>query len=218
VLPLQFSSEGALRRVLCLGAHSDDIEIGCGATLLRLIANHPAVEVTWVVLGASGAREREARTSAQAFLRKAAKADIETATFRDGYFPYDGAAIKDYFEALKGRVKPDLIFTHHGADRHQDHRVTYELTRNTWRDHLILEYEIPKYDGDLGLPNAYVPVTAAQAKRKTALLLKHFGTQRNRHWFDEETFMGLMRLRGIESASPTRYAEAFHAPKLRLWG
>ena len=217
MLPLGLPVD-TLRHVLCLGAHSDDIEIGCGATMLRLLSERPHITVTWVVLGARGERATEAKASARAFLRKAARADIETQAFRDGYFPHEGAAIKDYFEDLKARVKPDLIFTHCAGDLHQDHRVTQELTRNTWRNHLILEYEIPKYDGDLGRPNAFVPVTAAHARRKTALLLKHFGTQRHRHWFDEETFMGLMRLRGLEAASPTRYAEAFHAPKVQLLG
>lgn len=218
MLPLLLPQDDRPLHVLCIGAHSDDIEIGCGATLLRMLSERTGVHVTWVVLSGGGAREKEARASARAYLRQAASADIETATFRDGFFPYHGAAVKEYFEDLKARVHPDLVFTHHRHDLHQDHRTVCELTRNTWRNHLILEYEIPKYDGDLGRPSLYVPVSAAHARKKTALLLKHFGTQRSKHWFDEETFMGLMRLRGLEAASPTRYAEAFHAPKLRLFG
>jgi LmbE family N-acetylglucosaminyl deacetylase len=216
MLPLQLHSTQPLR-ILCLGAHSDDIEIGCGGTLLRLLQERPGTEVLWVVLSGGGLREKEARASARDFLKNAGGSAVETHTFRDGYFPYHGAEVKDYFESLKAKLSPDVVFTHYRNDLHQDHRVVSELTRNTWRNHLLLEYEIPKYDGDLGQPNLFVPVSPAHAKRKCALLMKHFGTQRSKHWFDEETFLALMRLRGIESASPTRYAEAFHAHKVRLF-
>jgi len=217
VLSLQFPSDKPLK-ILALGAHSDDVEIGCGATLLRLLAERPGTEVCWVVLSGGGTREKEARASAKDFLKHAGVAQVETLTFRDGFFPYQGVEVKEYFEGLKGRFAPDVIFTHTREDLHQDHRLVCELTRNTWRNHLILEYEIPKYDGDLGRPNCYVPVSGAHAKRKAALLMKHFGTQRSKHWFDEETFLGLMRLRGVEAASATRYAEAFHAHKVCLLG
>ena len=217
MLSLQLPTDKPLK-VLALGAHSDDVEIGCGATLLRLLSECPGTEVCWVVLSGGGTREKEARASAKDYLKHAASAKVETLTFRDGFFPYQGVEVKEYFEDLKRRFTPDLIFTHTREDLHQDHRLVCELTRNTWRNHLILEYEIPKYDGDLGRPNLYVPVSPTHAKRKAALLMKHFGTQRSKHWFDEETFLGLMRLRGVEAASATRYAEAFHAHKVCLLG
>jgi LmbE family N-acetylglucosaminyl deacetylase len=200
-------------RILALGAHSDDIEIGCGATLLAL-AGAGEVEVTWVVLGAEGVRETEARTSAHAFLGDAVS--VECHAFRDGYFPYVGGEVKDVFEDLKARVDPDVIFTHTRHDLHQDHRVVCELTWNTWRDHLILEYEIPKYDGDLGSPNVFIPISAEVARKKIELLASSFASQSEKHWFDEELFLGLMRIRGMEIRSATRYAEAFVSRKLAL--
>lgn len=203
-------------RVLCLGAHSDDIEIGCGGTILRLLASRRDVEVRWVVFSASADRAGEARGSAERFLRDAAHATVEVHGFRDGYFPYQGAEIKDVFEAFKDAPAPDLIFTHRGRDRHQDHRLVSELTWNTFRDHLILEYEIPKYDGDLATPNVYVPIDEETRRAKVDHLMAAFATQRSKRWFTPETFAGLMRLRGVECASPTGYAEAFHGRKLRL--
>ena len=205
-----------IRSVLLLGAHSDDIEIGCGATVLRLIDEHPEIEITWVVLSGSDSRRKEAELSAQCFLQSAKSARVVVESFRDGFFPYDGALVKDRFERLKDEVSPDLIFCHHGVDRHQDHRLVCELTWNTFRNHCILEYEIPKYDGDLGTPNIFVPVSDAQRERKTALLLKCFPSQATKHWFAAETFSGLMRLRGLESNAPSGYAEAFYARKLCL--
>jgi LmbE family N-acetylglucosaminyl deacetylase len=205
--------DAPVRRILALGAHSDDVEIGCGATLLAL-ADAGQVEVTWVVLGAEGVRETEARASADAFLGSAAS--VECHAFRDGYFPYMGGEVKDIFEELKTRIVPDVIFTHTRNDLHQDHRVVCELTWNTWRDHLILEYEIPKYDGDLGSPNAFVSVSAELARKKLDLLSSSFASQSDKHWFDEELFLGLMRIRGMEVRSPTRYAEAFVCRKLAL--
>jgi LmbE family N-acetylglucosaminyl deacetylase len=202
--------------VLCLGAHSDDIEIGCGATLLTLLGRHSQLRVHWVVFSGGGARAREASKSARLFLRGAAEQQVLLHEFRDGFFPYCGAEIKEKFEELKQGVQPDLIFTHCRQDRHQDHRLLNELTWNTWRNHLILEYEIPKYDADLGAPNVYVPLTAQVVKRKVENLMKCFGTQRSKQWFDEETFRGLMRLRGVECASSTRYAEAFYGRKMVL--
>lgn len=201
--------------VLCLGAHSDDIEIGCGATLLRLIAGHAETSVHWVVFSGSESRAAETRRSASLFLR-GATATVETHAFRDGFFPYEGAAIKDVYEALKGRLSPDVVFTHHGRDRHQDHRVVSELTWNTFRDHTILEYEIPKYDGGLSTPNVFVPVDEQARRQKIEYLMTAFGTQRDKRWFNDATFDGLMRLRGVESASPTGYAEGFHGRKITI--
>jgi LmbE family N-acetylglucosaminyl deacetylase len=216
---LQFSLPGAtgsIRRVLALGSHADDIEIGCGATLLALTRASADIEVTWVVLGTEEERDREARASAEVFLTAAARADVEVRGFRDGFLPYVGGEVKDAFEDLKSRVKPDVIFTHTRDDLHQDHRLVCELTWNTWRDHLILEYEIPKFDGDLGAPNVFVPVAKELAMEKARLIMEAFPTQRGKHWFDEELFLGLMRVRGMESASPTGYAEAFTCRKLSL--
>lgn len=202
-------------RVLCLGAHSDDIEIGCGGTVLQMIARHrPAFH--WVVFSATGEREREARQSAERFLDGAAKSQVVIHRFRDSFFPYIGPAIKEVFEALKSEIDPDVIFTHHRADLHQDHRLLNELARNTFRHHLILEYEIPKYDADLSSPNLYVPLDEAIRRRKVEYLMEVFASQRDRSWFTPATFEGLMRLRGIESASPTGAAEGFHAYKTTL--
>jgi LmbE family N-acetylglucosaminyl deacetylase len=204
--------------VLCLGAHSDDIEIGCGGTILRLIREHPQIEFTWVVFSAVGERAIEAQKSADEFLRGVQRNQVVLKEFRDGYFPSETASIKDVFEELKLRTSPDIIFTHHRNDLHQDHRQLCELTWNTWRDHLILEYEIPKYDGDLGSPNFFVNLSAEICKAKTDLLIRHFQTQTNKHWFTFETFNALLRLRGIECKSEWGYAEAFYTRKLSLGG
>lgn len=207
-------SEGL--RVLCLGAHSDDAEIGCGGTILSMIAARPCTQVHWMVFSAAGPRADEARASADIFLNGAAHAEVEVLGFRDGFFPYQGAEIKERFEDVKRRFTPDVVFTHRGHDGHQDHRLLSELTWNTFRHHTVLEYEIPKYDGDLGQPNVFVPLNEEIRARKVELLMQHFGTQRSRTWFSPETFEGLMRLRGVECASPTGYAEGFHARKVTL--
>jgi LmbE family N-acetylglucosaminyl deacetylase len=201
-------------QLLCVGAHSDDIEIGCGGTLLELLDRYPGSSVTWVVLCGLGTREREARVSAKRLLRKAKEADIRVAKFRDGYFPTMHAEIKDFFESLKTAPKPDLVFTHYGADLHQDHRIVSELTWNTFRDHLILEYEIVKYDGGLGSPNLFVPLQPASSRRKVAHLMRCFGTQRAKRWFTEDTFRAMLRIRGIECNSPSGDAEAFYVRKV----
>jgi len=201
-------------RVLCLGAHADDIEIGCGGTMLHLAATVPGAEFTWIVLSGDGTRAEEARRGAALFLRSAARAHVVVKAFRDGFFPYVGASIKEYFEELKRDQTPDVIFTHHRGDRHQDHRLVSELTWNTFRDHLILEYEVPKYDADLGAPNCYLPLDDATCREKTRHLLDAFASQRDRRWFTEDTFRGLMRVRGVECAAPGGYAEAFYAHKL----
>jgi LmbE family N-acetylglucosaminyl deacetylase len=204
------------RRVLAIGCHSDDIEIGCGGTLLTLASSNPEVEVDWIVLAATGEREREARASAESFLTGVAAARVEVHGFRDGFLPYVGAEVKEVFEALKRRVDPQIVLTHTGYDFHQDHRLACELTWNTFRNHLILEYEIPKVDGDLGRPNVYLPLTAEIVDQKLALLEQHFETQSGKHWFDRETFLGLMRLRGLEAVAAERYAEAFTCRKALL--
>ncbi|MBI3438143.1 MAG: PIG-L family deacetylase [Proteobacteria bacterium] len=213
MLTLDLTGPGRKLEVLALGAHADDIEIGAGATILSWIASGAEVSVDWCVLSAPGERADEARASARDFLDGAARVDMHVAAFRDGYFPAERTAVKDWVEALK-RLKPDVILTHAGGDAHQDHRLVSELTWNTFRDHLILEYEIPKWDGDLGRPNIYVELSNEALSRKVELLMKHFGTQRSKAWFDEETFRSLARLRGVECRA--RYAEAFYARKLLL--
>ncbi len=213
---LTLAKAGERLSVLCLGAHSDDIEIGAGATLLDLIARGIKLDVHWCVLsGGAGERENEARASAAEFLTGASSAKVVVMPFRDGFFPQDGEAIKSWFETLKP-INPDLILTHRRDDAHQDHRQVCQLTWNTFRDHSILEYEIPKWDGDLGQPNIYIPVSAATLQRKIDLLMRHFGTQRSKQWFDAETFRGLARLRGMECRAPENYAEAFFGRKLSL--
>lgn len=202
--------------ILCLGAHSDDVEIGCGGTLLRLLAEHPGSAVRWVVFSADDAREAEARASAASFLADASIQQVDVHRFRESYFPYVGAEIKDAFEALKASVQPDVVFTHRRDDEHQDHRSVAQFTWNTFRDHLVAEYEIPKFEGDLGHPNMYVPFDDAVADRKIALLMQHFGTQRSKRWFRPETFRATMALRAIECNAPDGWAEAFHVRKLVL--
>jgi LmbE family N-acetylglucosaminyl deacetylase len=202
-------------KVLCLGAHCDDIEIGCGATLMRL-AGERALDVTWVVLSSTPPRVVEAKASATRFLRTARKSELRIESLRDGYLPAHWAQAKDIIESLKRLPRPDLIFTHERDDRHQDHRVVSELTWNTFRDHTILEYEIPKYDGGLGQPNLYVPVTPAIADRKVKYLQSAYASQRNKGWFTEDAFLALMRMRGIECNAARGLAEAFHARKLVL--
>jgi LmbE family N-acetylglucosaminyl deacetylase len=213
---LNVSAIESPRRVLAIGCHADDIEIGCGGTLLTMTRADPQIEIHWLVLAAPGFRGDEARASAAAFLSGVESSRVEVHDFRDGFLPYIGAEVKDVFESLKARVDPQLVFTHAGYDFHQDHRLACELTWNTFRNHLILEYEIPKVDGDLGRPNVFVPLTAAIAEEKLALIEKHFPSQSGKHWFDRDTFLGLMRLRGLEAVAPERYAEAFTCRKLSL--
>jgi LmbE family N-acetylglucosaminyl deacetylase len=202
--------------VLCLGAHSDDIEIGAGGTILDWLASGLRLEVHWCVLSAIGPRAAEAEASAAAFLAGAESWRIELAEFEDGFFPYQGKEIKAWLDVLRREVSPDVILTHRRSDAHQDHREVCQLTWNLFRDHLILEYEIPKWDGDLDRPNLYVPLSAGVLERKLKLLFAHFGTQRGKDWFDAETFRGLARLRGMECRAPERYAEAFVLRKARL--
>jgi LmbE family N-acetylglucosaminyl deacetylase len=202
------------RTVLCLGAHSDDIEIGCGGTLLTLQQQQPAVKIVWAVFSAEPPRDREARRSARDFITRQSTLDIRVKQFRTSFFPYQGELIKEEFEALKQDYSPDVIFTHYRDDRHQDHRVLSDLAWNTFRHHLIFEYEIPKYDGDIGTPNVFMPIAENVAERKVSLLMRHFQTQNNKHWFSPDLFRSMMRIRGMECGS--RYAEAFYGRKLSL--
>ena len=205
-------------RILCLGSHADDIEIGCGGTILKLLDDYRGKIIAhWIVLSASPERAREAKNSAEAFLREAAEKTVAIESFPDSFFPYhSGGEIKNYLHQLSRDFSPDLVFTHHRHDLHQDHRLTAELTWNVFRDHWILEYEIPKYDADLGRPSVFVPLSEAICKAKIDYLLEHFKSQSQRTWFSGETFAALHRLRGIECNSPSGYAEAFHCRKI-VW-
>jgi LmbE family N-acetylglucosaminyl deacetylase len=207
---------GAAYRVLCLGAHSDDIELGCGGTILSLLERHDNVIVRWIVFSSSGERAREAQESAHAFLARACEKEVSVKNYRDGFFPFLGAAIKDEFESLKREFSPDLVLTHYRDDRHQDHRLISDLTWNTFRNHLILEYEILKYDGDLGQPNFFVPLEESVCSQKIRNIVESFRSQRQKQWFGEQTFMAILRLRGMEANSPSGYAEAFYSRKAVL--
>ncbi len=202
--------------MLCLGAHSDDIEIGCGGTILRLLAQRRNVEVKWVVFAASPERRLEAEKSAKMFLKEAVKKEIVVRDFKESFFPYIGSEIKACFEELKRRIRPDVVFTHFRDDLHQDHRLISELTWNTFRDHVILEYEIIKYDGGLGSPNTFVHLSEEVCTKKIQYLMENFQSQHSHQWFTEETFRAMLRLRGVESNAPTKFAEAFYARKLVL--
>jgi LmbE family N-acetylglucosaminyl deacetylase len=210
------ASLGSVRRILCLGAHSDDIEIGVGGTLLKLAEQISDLEVRWVVFSAPGSRAEEARQSADEFLANVARKRVIIGSFRESYFPSEWASIKDWFEEVKAKFDPDVVFTHYRDDRHQDHRVLSDLAWNTFRNHLILEYEILKYDGDLGHPNVFVPLSEEICTRKANLLMKHFKTQTSKTWFTSDTFAAMHRIRGIECASATGRAEAFFGRKLLL--
>jgi LmbE family N-acetylglucosaminyl deacetylase len=200
-------------RVLCLGAHCDDIEIGCGGTILKLTGGQRRVEVQWVVFSSNEQRKKEASESARVFLANAATRQVVIHGFRDGFFPYIGADIKQCFEQLKAEFSPDLILTHYRGDLHQDHRLVSELTWNTFRDHLILEYEIPKYDGDFGAPNVFVPLDESICRRKIDTILGAFPSQAQKRWFSRELFSSIMRLRGMEGNAASGHAEAFYSRK-----
>jgi LmbE family N-acetylglucosaminyl deacetylase len=211
-LPLAFPRRSGALRVLCLGAHPDDIEIGCGATILRLVRQ--AADVRWAVFSGDDRRAEEAARSARLFLGADAGRRFMLHTFRDGYFPAQFAAVKEACEEVAARFRPDVVFTHFRDDRHQDHRVLSDLAWNTFRQHVILEYEVPKWDGDLSTPNLYASVTPRAAQRKVTLLSRAFASQRSKDWFGDEVFFGLMRLRGMECRSPSGFAEAFYGRKL----
>jgi LmbE family N-acetylglucosaminyl deacetylase len=208
------SPDRAPLRLLCVGAHSDDIEIGCGGTLLRLLDELPDVEVYWVVLSAAGERSEEAADSANRFFGGARRRELIIEQFEDGFFPFVGADIKRFFEKLKTQIEPDLILTHYAGDLHQDHRLVSELTWNTFRNHLILEYEILKYDGDFGRMNFFVELSEAVVRRKLDYLLEGFASQRDKAWFDERNFLAVLRLRGVEARSGSGLAEGFFARKV----
>lgn len=215
MIQLSLSTDGiGPRNILFLGAHSDDIEIGCGGTILRLAQQYPNCTFHWVVFSANGVRRQEAARAAALFAASHLQEPM-LKTFRDGFLPFEGIHVKEAFEELKV-VSPDLIFTHAREDAHQDHRLISDLTWNTFRNHMILEYEIPKYDGDLGKPNVFVPLAPEQYKTKVEYLMEAFESQRKKHWFQKEPFLGLMRLRGMECNAPSGYAEAFHGRKLVL--
>jgi len=207
---------GTALRVLCVGAHADDIEIGCGGLLLRLIQDVSQIDIDWIVFSTPAKRAQEARRGASLFLKGVNRKRVTLGRFRDGFFPSQNASIKRVFERLKRRPSPDLVLTHYRDDRHQDHRLLSDLTWNTFRDHWILEYEVPKFDGDLGAPNCFVPLDKDVCARKMKYLQSAFGSQRDKHWFTDETFMGLMRLRGMECRAPGGYAEAFYSRKAVL--
>lgn len=218
MLKLSFASQGqeTLRQVLCLGAHSDDIEIGCGGTILRLTEEFPDLHVYWVVLSANGERREEALASANAFLQSVKQKTILMENFRDTFFPYIGAEIKEFFRWLGKEVSPDLILTHYRQDLHQDHRLVSDLTWNAFRNHFILEYEIPKYDGDIGNPNCFVHLSESICNQKIDFLFDNFPSQKDKSWFCRDVFLSLLRLRGVESNSPSKYAEAFYCRKMVL--
>jgi len=214
MMPLTLKRDAGPLTVLCLGAHSDDIEIGCGGTILRLAAEYPDAVFHWAVFSALGVRETEARRGACLFAGTRLAREPLLKDFRDGFLPFAGAEIKRVFEELKPSISPDVILTPNRLDAHQDHRLLGEMTWNTFRDHLILEYEIPKYDGDLGQPSVFIPLEADICHKKVRNLMEAFPSQRAKRWFDESTFMALLRLRGMECNAPSGYAEAFYCRKL----
>jgi LmbE family N-acetylglucosaminyl deacetylase len=217
MLKLQFHKTGKTPlKILCLGAHSDDIEIGCGGSILRLLSENSNTEVHWIVFAANGERTSEATASADHFLAGAGRKKIVVNKFRDSFFPYIGGDIKQYFETIKHEFIPDLIFTHYRNDLHQDHRLLSELTWNTFRKHLILEYEVIKYDGDLGSPNFFIPLNENISRKKVDTIFKCFKTQGSRSWFTEDVFYSIMRIRGVECNAPDKYAEAFYCRKMVL--
>lgn len=215
MLKLAFGQQDAYK-ILCLGSHCDDIEIGCGGTILKLIESYQNSVFYWVVFSSNQTRTDEARESANTFLNNTKSKNVVFKNFRDGFFPSSIRDIKEYFEELKHNFSPDLILTHYRNDLHQDHRLISELTWNTFRNHFILEYEVPKYDGDLGSPNFFVHLDESMCRRKIQYILNCFKSQKERSWFEEETFFAMLRIRGIESNSPSKYAEAFYCRKTVL--
>lgn len=215
MLGLNINNDRELK-ILCLGAHPDDIEIGCGGTLFSMLEKYKRAHVDWVVFSSENTREEEARISANIFLEHAATINVKINKFRNGFFPYIGAEIKEYFESIKNNISPDIIFTHYREDLHQDHRIISDLTWNTFRNHFILEYEIPKWDGDLGRPNVFMPLNEFVCKNKIANILSVFKTQASKHWFNESLLYSVLRLRGMECVSPTGYAEAYYCKKMAI--
>lgn len=217
MLRLNFSHQsGGLRKVLCLGAHCDDIEIGCGGTILRLIRENRELEFYWVVFSSNRERKREARVAARMFLGPSVRSRVIVRNFRDSFFPYQGKAIKEFVESIRKQYQPDLVFTHYRDDLHQDHRLISELTWNAFRNQLILEYEIPKYDGDLGSPNLFIELDEAVCKKKISKILASFHSQSGKPWFTDDTFRAILRIRGLESKAHEKYAEGFYCRKALL--
>jgi LmbE family N-acetylglucosaminyl deacetylase len=206
-------AKSGIRNVLCLGAHCDDIEIGCGGTILRLIQENPRLSFHWVVFSSSPRRKREALSASRLFLSSVFRPHVVIRSFRDSFFPHEWKGIKEFFESIRERSQPDLIFTHYRNDLHQDHRVISELTWNAFRDHLILEYEIPKYDGDLGSPNFFVGLDETVCAKKIHNIMASFRSQSGKSWFTEDTFRAMLRIRGVESNAEGRYAEGFYCRK-----
>ncbi|MDP1676607.1 MAG: PIG-L deacetylase family protein [Bacteroidota bacterium] len=218
MLTINFNKDAkAPLKILFLGAHSDDIEIGCGGTILKLAKQYKKnLEIVWVVFSAQDEREREALKSANSFLKDVEQKRIITFKHRDGFFPFTAIEIKESFESIKKNFSPDIVFTHYRNDRHQDHRLISDLTWNTFRNHLIFEYEIPKYDGDFGSPNFFVALDEKICKKRNDFIIKHFQTQKEKHWLTKETLLSVLRLRGIESGRSSRYAEGFYCRKIAL--
>lgn len=214
---LQLAGGRKRLRVLCIGAHCDDIEIGCAGTLLSLQQARPGSIFDWVVLSGSTARQDETQRAMNLLLKPAQRGRLSFGDFPDARLPDSYGRLKDFFAGLQKR-RPDVIFCHERTDAHQDHRIVNEMVWSTFRDQVILEYEIPKWDGGLATPNVYVPLTAGQVRRKVGVLMKAFGSQRSRAWFSPSTFEGLMRLRGIECRAHSGYAEGFFGRKLTLTG
>jgi len=214
MLNLKFFARNRAPKILCLGAHADDIEIGCGGTILRLISEVAEAQFNWVVFSGDTKRAKEACQSANLFLKEACTKEIIVQNFRESYFPFVGGEIKDFFEKLRKDFSPDIVFTHYRKDAHQDHRLLSDLAWNTFRDHIILEYEIPKYDGDLGNPNTYVCLDETVVQRKVKSICEIYQSQSQKQWFSEDTFRSIMRIRGVESNSPSKYAEAFYCRKI----
>jgi LmbE family N-acetylglucosaminyl deacetylase len=212
MLSVKFADKPGGLKILCLGAHCDDIEIGCGGAIMRLVKEHVVHHLKWFVFTSSEERAAEAKKSAEHFVKGCTEKDIVIKKFKDGFLPYEASQLKNLFEEIKP-FNPDIIFTHYRHDLHQDHRTVCELTWNTFRNHLILEYEIPKFDGDLGNPNCYITLSEEVSREKVKVITDCFKSQAGKQWFDKETFCSLMRIRGIESASPTRYAEGFYVRK-----
>ncbi len=215
MIPLLFDANAP--KVLCIGAHSDDIEIGCAGALIEWSRQYAGLEIYWVVLSTTGDRAIEARKSVRTLLGRSVK-EVVLGQFTDGHLPSQYSDVKDFLAQVRSSFEPDIVLTHRIEDRHQDHRLIGEATWQTWRNQLILEYEIPKYEGDLGQPNVYVPLSRRTAGRKVQHLIKHFGSQRSKSWFTKPVFEGLMQIRGIECRAPSGFAEGFYARKVVLGG
>jgi LmbE family N-acetylglucosaminyl deacetylase len=209
-------AENRPAHVLCVGAHCDDIEIGCGGTLLSLGKSHTDLKITCAIFSGNDDRQREARKSLESLFSAAADLQIVFHDFADGRLPFVGEAVKNAMEDIRGNIDPDLIFTHWEGDRHQDHRFLSEVTWNTFRDHLIMEFEIPKYDGDFGSPGVFCPLDKDTAERKVDHLMRAYRSQASKDWFTPDLFMSVLRIRGMEARADSGFAEGFYCRKLPL--